>query len=291
MKDDQARVRACTTPKYSGVIAMMRPGSFVTRYNGLEKRMPGFYALRVYGRIPDHIRRGGDEMEEDEDLEGFIAPPTPTGDEPAAKRQRLTDEDQESLDSDIEKLFETSKPEAKTDAAVDGHRSASDAEAESEREAHKSGSDAEQADMEKMSGSDAEQHKSGSDAEHADVEKMSGSDAEQQKDAGHKSGSDAEQADVGNKSGSDAEHNKSGSDAENKRHRDSGSESKEEGLPARVSGSERESGREGESGQSGRESGKSAAESAGGQSKASSASSHLIVAPEGDEEFRKYGRG
>ena len=29
------------------------PGAFASRLNGLEKRMPGCYALAVHGRLPD----------------------------------------------------------------------------------------------------------------------------------------------------------------------------------------------------------------------------------------------
>merc|ERR1719386_427413 len=107
MKDDPPRVRACTTTRFAGVMAMMRPGSFVTRYNGLEKRMPGFYALRAFGKIPAHIRnekemeaQAKDEIDkdfivkesDDEIDKDFIAPPTPTGERPAKRAKREDDE-------------------------------------------------------------------------------------------------------------------------------------------------------------------------------------------------------
>eukprot|EP00448_Togula_jolla_P010792 CAMPEP_0170606348 /NCGR_PEP_ID=MMETSP0224-20130122/20466_1 /TAXON_ID=285029 /ORGANISM="Togula jolla, Strain CCCM 725" /LENGTH=209 /DNA_ID=CAMNT_0010931427 /DNA_START=157 /DNA_END=783 /DNA_ORIENTATION=- len=55
MVENDGRVVACTTTNYQGFISMMRPGAFVSRFSGIDKRRPGCYALSVKGRIPDFI--------------------------------------------------------------------------------------------------------------------------------------------------------------------------------------------------------------------------------------------
>jgi len=55
MQEDEGRIAQCTTTKFHGYIALLRPGAFVSRYCGLEKRSPGLYALSVVGKIPDEI--------------------------------------------------------------------------------------------------------------------------------------------------------------------------------------------------------------------------------------------
>ncbi|CAJ1445231.1 unnamed protein product [Effrenium voratum] len=53
---------------------MALPGAFASRFNGLERRMPGCYALIVHGRLPDFTA-------DDEDYEPEEAD-TPNGDTP-----------------------------------------------------------------------------------------------------------------------------------------------------------------------------------------------------------------
>lgn len=66
MQDDEGRVLACTSSNFQGFITSIRPGAFVSRFNGLEKRLPGCYALTVQGTIPDYILHESEfEMEDD----------------------------------------------------------------------------------------------------------------------------------------------------------------------------------------------------------------------------------
>lgn len=65
MQENMGRVVACTTQDFDGFIANIRPGSFATRFIGLEKSIPGFYALVVRGEIPPEI---ADEEDEGIDL-------------------------------------------------------------------------------------------------------------------------------------------------------------------------------------------------------------------------------
>ena len=55
MRAEEGRVVACTTANFRGFVSIMRPGSFVSRFNGLDKRLPGTYALTVHGEIPAYI--------------------------------------------------------------------------------------------------------------------------------------------------------------------------------------------------------------------------------------------
>jgi hypothetical protein len=55
MAGSEGRVVACTSTSFQGFITLIRPGAFLSRFNGLEHKRPGCYALTVQGRIPDHI--------------------------------------------------------------------------------------------------------------------------------------------------------------------------------------------------------------------------------------------
>eukprot|EP00929_Paragymnodinium_shiwhaense_P045796 TRINITY_DN23347_c1_g1_i1.p1 TRINITY_DN23347_c1_g1~~TRINITY_DN23347_c1_g1_i1.p1 ORF type:complete len:429 (+),score=122.88 TRINITY_DN23347_c1_g1_i1:100-1386(+) len=68
MKENEARVAACTTGNYHGILAIMRPGTFTSRFNGLEKNSPGLYALAVHGTIPPHIFHESESEEEPEEV-------------------------------------------------------------------------------------------------------------------------------------------------------------------------------------------------------------------------------
>ena len=62
MKDNEPNVLACTTENFYGFFAMFRPGSFATRFTGLENSMPGMYALHVHGEIPPEMALGRDRQ-------------------------------------------------------------------------------------------------------------------------------------------------------------------------------------------------------------------------------------
>eukprot|EP00441_Pelagodinium_beii_P046282 CAMPEP_0197622266 /NCGR_PEP_ID=MMETSP1338-20131121/2631_1 /TAXON_ID=43686 ORGANISM="Pelagodinium beii, Strain RCC1491" /NCGR_SAMPLE_ID=MMETSP1338 /ASSEMBLY_ACC=CAM_ASM_000754 /LENGTH=222 /DNA_ID=CAMNT_0043191971 /DNA_START=21 /DNA_END=689 /DNA_ORIENTATION=+ len=66
MKESEGRVVACTTSHFQGFISMVKPGAFVSRFNGLERRPPGCYALTVHGSIPEKILAEGSEYEPSE---------------------------------------------------------------------------------------------------------------------------------------------------------------------------------------------------------------------------------
>eukprot|EP00747_Dinoflagellata_sp_TGD_P082108 gnl/TRDRNA2_/TRDRNA2_161567_c2_seq1.p1 gnl/TRDRNA2_/TRDRNA2_161567_c2~~gnl/TRDRNA2_/TRDRNA2_161567_c2_seq1.p1 ORF type:complete len:235 (-),score=41.89 gnl/TRDRNA2_/TRDRNA2_161567_c2_seq1:209-913(-) len=131
MMENEGRVLACTSAKFLGYIAVLRSGTFVGRFNGLEKRMPGMYALTVEGEIPDYIlyeeddddifadtgqRRPGDasagastaDSDEDDKEETIVQKPSAkrpvdiAGDAEAQKRLRPADSEAERS-SDQEK--------------------------------------------------------------------------------------------------------------------------------------------------------------------------------------------
>eukprot|EP00913_Durusdinium_trenchii_P000423 g387.t1 len=79
MQENENRVYACTSSSYSGFFSMVNPGAFASRFNGLEKRMPGCYALVVHGRLPD--------FDVDDDYE-------PEGETEAESGQQSRDPDQ-----------------------------------------------------------------------------------------------------------------------------------------------------------------------------------------------------
>ena len=58
MRENENRVVGCTSPHFRGFVSMMRPDAFVSRFNGLDKRQPGCYALMVPGKIPEYILNG-----------------------------------------------------------------------------------------------------------------------------------------------------------------------------------------------------------------------------------------
>ena len=254
MKDDPARVRACTTAHYVGCIAMMRPGSFMTRYNGLEKRMPGFYAFRVYGTIPDHVPQTSLALAD------FIGPPTPT-DGRGVKRPA---EDRDLADD----VF---SPEADAKLAVDDD--------EFDELAKDAGifSDAEDKAEDEAKAEGEAKEKAASEAPNPDAEA-----AEAKSFEAFAADADAE---------SEREEEPSEQKQE-KKVTESGSESTED-LPDRPypSGSKEGSGASGRESKGSRKSGEESAASAGAQTSASSRSSRLILDEEDDAEFmRTIGR-
>jgi transcription elongation factor SPT4 len=66
MKQNENRVLACTSTNFRGFVSVIRPGAFVSRFTGLDKRDPGLYALTVLGKIPDSIMNQSEYEEEAE---------------------------------------------------------------------------------------------------------------------------------------------------------------------------------------------------------------------------------
>jgi len=73
LKESEGRVLACTTANYTGIIALLRQGTWVSRFNGLEGRRPGVYALTVHGEIPSRILNESDYEEEDKEIASKMA--------------------------------------------------------------------------------------------------------------------------------------------------------------------------------------------------------------------------
>ncbi|BGO90771.1 hypothetical protein NBRC10512_002849 [Rhodotorula toruloides] len=56
MKGDADRVLSCTTGQFDGVIAAINPEeSWVAKWQRNDKHVPGVYAVRVTGQLPDEI--------------------------------------------------------------------------------------------------------------------------------------------------------------------------------------------------------------------------------------------
>mmetsp|Transcript_28395 Transcript_28395/g.45590 ORF Transcript_28395/g.45590 Transcript_28395/m.45590 type:complete len:291 (-) Transcript_28395:82-954(-) len=74
MQESEGRVVGCTTANFAGFISLIKPGAFVSRYNGIETRPPGCYALTVRGTIPEGLTEGSQyeqteaEGEEEEEV-------------------------------------------------------------------------------------------------------------------------------------------------------------------------------------------------------------------------------
>ncbi|ORY98947.1 Spt4/RpoE2 zinc finger-domain-containing protein [Syncephalastrum racemosum] len=61
MRGSTDRVLECTTNKYDGMIAMMNnEQSWVARWQRIEEKVRGVYAVRVFGRLPVDVE---DELE------------------------------------------------------------------------------------------------------------------------------------------------------------------------------------------------------------------------------------
>ncbi|KAK6909529.1 transcription elongation factor SPT4 [Kwoniella sp. B9012] len=56
MRGSAERVAECTSVTYDGMIAMMEPSeSWVARWQRIDKKMRGIYAVRVTGRPPQDV--------------------------------------------------------------------------------------------------------------------------------------------------------------------------------------------------------------------------------------------
>jgi transcription elongation factor SPT4 len=58
LADRQDRVGSCTTSDFGGIVAMMKPDeSWLARWEGISKSLPGVYAKEMTGAMPDQIRQ------------------------------------------------------------------------------------------------------------------------------------------------------------------------------------------------------------------------------------------
>jgi len=106
MAGSEGRVVACTSASFQGFITLIRPGAFLSRFNGLENKRPGCYALTVQGKIPDYILNES-EMERDEDVRSVRS-------KRSSKRGRLS-----LVDSESERGSELGEEIAKPGAPLD----------------------------------------------------------------------------------------------------------------------------------------------------------------------------
>lgn len=57
MMNDREMVQECTSAKFDGLMAVMKPNaSWTARWQGLTSYVPGCYALRVTGELPSQHR-------------------------------------------------------------------------------------------------------------------------------------------------------------------------------------------------------------------------------------------
>ncbi|KAJ3322531.1 transcription elongation factor spt4 [Boothiomyces sp. JEL0866] len=57
MKDDSDRVMDCTSATFEGVVAVMKPeGSWVAKWQRIDKFRKGIYAVQVVGKLPMDIQ-------------------------------------------------------------------------------------------------------------------------------------------------------------------------------------------------------------------------------------------
>mmetsp|Transcript_10820 Transcript_10820/g.37315 ORF Transcript_10820/g.37315 Transcript_10820/m.37315 type:complete len:121 (+) Transcript_10820:132-494(+) len=58
LAERQDRVASCTTASFDGVVAMMKPEeSWIARWEGINRSLPGCYAMKLTGEMPEQIRQ------------------------------------------------------------------------------------------------------------------------------------------------------------------------------------------------------------------------------------------
>ncbi|KAK0523220.1 transcription elongation factor spt4 [Tilletia horrida] len=58
MAQDLQRVAQFTTSRFDGILAMLEPEkSWVARWQRIENRVPGLYAVKVKGKVPQELLR------------------------------------------------------------------------------------------------------------------------------------------------------------------------------------------------------------------------------------------
>lgn len=56
LQGNSERISDCTSPSYSGMIAMTDPNlSWVAKFQRIKQYSKGLYAIKVYGHLPDYI--------------------------------------------------------------------------------------------------------------------------------------------------------------------------------------------------------------------------------------------
>ncbi|PWN98986.1 putative SPT4-transcription elongation protein [Tilletiopsis washingtonensis] len=57
LQQDKVAIQDCTTSQFDGLIAMAQPGqSWVAKWQRIDHRMPGLYAVKVTGSLPAELR-------------------------------------------------------------------------------------------------------------------------------------------------------------------------------------------------------------------------------------------
>lgn len=56
LKGNAERINECTSTVFDGMVALLKPDqSWVAKWQRLREYVPGLYALRVTGRVPDDV--------------------------------------------------------------------------------------------------------------------------------------------------------------------------------------------------------------------------------------------
>ena len=56
MRGSLDRVMECTSPTFDGIVAHMKaPKSWVSKWQRLERFLPGLYAVKTFGRLPEDV--------------------------------------------------------------------------------------------------------------------------------------------------------------------------------------------------------------------------------------------
>jgi transcription elongation factor SPT4 len=55
LKGDPDKVKACTSANFDGVLGLIKPGGWVSKWQRIDKFTPGVYAIRVSNMLPAHI--------------------------------------------------------------------------------------------------------------------------------------------------------------------------------------------------------------------------------------------
>mmetsp|Transcript_23949 Transcript_23949/g.35157 ORF Transcript_23949/g.35157 Transcript_23949/m.35157 type:complete len:125 (+) Transcript_23949:113-487(+) len=56
LRRNQSRINTCTTSYFEGMISLLEPrGSWVARWQRIDKGVPGMYAIEVAGELPNDV--------------------------------------------------------------------------------------------------------------------------------------------------------------------------------------------------------------------------------------------
>ncbi|KAJ1457776.1 transcription elongation factor SPT4 [Pelagophyceae sp. CCMP2097] len=57
LEERQDLVQTCTTSNFEGMVMMINPNdSWISRWEGISSFVPGVYAAKITGELPDHVR-------------------------------------------------------------------------------------------------------------------------------------------------------------------------------------------------------------------------------------------